>query len=408
MRTVVFVAPYATPNTLRYVAALCAIDGIRPAVISADPAEKFPGTLRRSLVAIETVRDCGDARALAEACLAIGRRSGGVDRLFGALEQLQMPIAEARDLARIDGASAEVTRRFRDKSAMKAALRAAGVPCARYVRAESERDVRAFADEVGFPLIVKPVDGLGTRATHRVPDPASLDALLRRMRLGADSPAQVEEFLRGSEHSFETVTIDGRHMWSSSADYIPGPLEVMETPWIQYCVLLPRELSNVGEFAPVNHAALDALGMRSGLSHMEWFRRPDGSVAVNEVGARPPGVNLMPMMSLAHDTDMVAAWVRLMAVDTFDPPARVRAAGSAFLRGQGHGDRIVAVYGLAEVVEALGDTLVELRAPRVGQPRASGYEGEGYAIVAAPTTEAVKRALALLIRNVRVVLGGGD
>jgi biotin carboxylase len=405
VRNIAFVAPYATANTVRYVEALCELEGVRPAVISSDPAERFPAVLRRRLAAFEVVPDCMDAASLAGAVGRIAGRIGAVDRLFGVLEQLQMPIAEARDLARVPGMGSEVVRRFRDKSAMKEALRAAGVPCARHARVTCVDDARRFVGEVGYPIIVKPVDGLGTRSTWRIDGDDELEQALKVLTPSEGRPVQCEEFLVGTEHSFETVTIDGRHVWSSSTNYIPGPLEVMNTPWIQYCVVLPRETQDMERFRPVNHAALDALGMVTGLSHMEMFSRRDGSVAVNEVGARPPGVNIMPLMSLAHGTDFVKAWVRLMALDEFAPPQRTRAAGTAFLRGQGAGNRVVAVEGLDAVLRDLGSVVVEVSRPQLGQQRAAGYEGEGYAIVTAATTDEVMAALARLIRNVRIVLG---
>ena len=405
MRHVVLVAPYAMANTLRYVEALTQLQGVRASVISADPAQRFPAGLRERLTDFEMVGDCFDGAALAAACRRIAARRGSVDRLLGVLEQLQLPVAEALDRADIPGMGLELVRRFRDKSVMKAHLRAAGVPCARYARVEQASDAWNLVAQVGFPLIVKPVDGLGTRATFRVNDREELDHAMAALRPGPGRPLQVEEFLLGTEHSFETVTIDGRPVWSSSTDYIPGPLEAMETPWIQYCVVLPRETQGMEKFRAVNHAALAALGMTTGLSHMEWFTRRDGSVAVNEVGARPPGVNIMPMMSICHGVDMVKAWVRLVSLDQFDPPPRRRAAGSAFFRGQGRGSRVVAVHGVQQAQEEVGRYVVEAKLPTIGQPRADGYEGEGHAVVAADTTEEGMHALARLVRLVRVELG---
>jgi biotin carboxylase len=406
MRTVVLVAPYAMQNTLRYVLALCELEGVRAAVISADAPQRFPASVRERLAAFETVANCFDGHALAAAIKRIGARIGAVERVLGVLEQLQVPIALARDLAGVPGMGSAVVHRFRDKSAMKAALKAHGVPCARYIRAEKIADALALVDVVGYPIIVKPVDGLGSRATYRVSNRAELDQAFVLLRPSARNPVQAEEFLLGSEHSFETVTINGKHIWSSSTDYLPGPLEVMETPWIQYCVILPRETEGMARFADVNHAALDALGMQTGLSHMEWFLRRDGTVAVNEVGARPPGVNIMPMMSVAHGIDMTRAWVRLMALDEFaPPPVRKRAAGAAFFRGQGKGNRVVAVHGVREAQEEVGRYVVDAAMPHVGQARAEGYEGEGYAVVAAETTAEVRHALARMIRGIRVELG---
>ena len=74
---------------------------------------------------------------------------------------------------------------------------------------------------------------------------------------------------------------------------------------------------------------------------MEWFRRPDGSIAISEVGARPPGSQFMTLMSYAHDTDLYAAWARLAVDGVFDPPQRSYACGGAYLRAQGSGRAIV-------------------------------------------------------------------
>jgi hypothetical protein len=80
---------------------------------------------------------------------------------------------------------------------------------------------------------------------------------------------------------------------------------VVENPWIQWCVLIPREIDDprYDEIRRVAFRALDALGMDTGLSHMEWFRRPDGSVMISEVGARPGGAQISTLISYAHDAD---------------------------------------------------------------------------------------------------------
>jgi hypothetical protein len=89
----------------------------------------------------------------------------------------------------------------------------------------------------------------------------------------------------------------------------------------------------------------------------------------------------------------------------FAIPERRYASGAAFFRGQGHGQVVRAVTGLDAVNERVGDLVVESRLPKVGQPKASGYEGEGYAIVRAETTREVVDALRTMVQGVRVVLG---
>jgi hypothetical protein len=203
-------------------------------------------------------------------------------------------------------------------------------------------------------------------------------------------------------------------VWRSGTRYFPTPLEVLETPWIKYCVLLPREpeLPEFARFHPINGSALSALfgssvhtAAGTALTHMEWFLRADGTSLVNEVGARPPGALIMPLMGLAHETNFFEAWAGLIALDRFRPHPRRWAAGAAFFRGQGQGDHIVSVKGIEEAIAQAGDALIEMRTPKVGQARATSYEGEGWATVRHATTEGVKQALLALIEQVQVRYG---
>ena len=406
MTVAVLVAPYFQENTLRYLEALVALPGVSAAVISTDAVERLPPALAARLAGHYRVANCMDGGQLAAACKAIARSLGPVDRLLGVLEQLQVPLAEAREIAGIPGMNSRAARNFRDKAQMKKVLREAGLPCARSRLIEADEDAWKLVDEVGFPIIVKPVDGLGSRATRRVNNDVELTNALKSLRPSLDRPLQGEEFVLGSEHTCETVTVTGRPVWHSGTHYVPGPLEVLENPWIQYCVLLPREsdLPMFRDFWPINSAALAALGMDTGLSHMEWFVRKDGSACISEVGARPPGVHIMPLMSLAHETDMVANWVKLMVFGEFTPVERKWSTGVAFLRGQGVGKRVKGVYGLERADDLMGQYVVEKSLPKVGQPRGDGYEGEGWVIVKAAETATCRKALMDLVTRVRVDL----
>jgi hypothetical protein len=170
--------------------------------------------------------------------------------------------------------------------------------------------------------------------------------------------------------------------------------------------MIPREIDDprYDDIRKVAFRALEALGMQTGLSHMEWFRRPDGSVLVSEVGARPPGAQITSLISYAHDVDFYAAWAKLVVFDRFDPPRRAFAAGCAYLRGQGKG-RIKRVRGLRKVLAELGPLVVEKKVPTVGAKPSTSYEGDGYVIVRHPDTTVVERALGHVVANVRVDLG---
>ena len=401
---VAFVAPFLMEATLRFVAGAAALPGIRLSLVSQDPLERVPPGLRARLAGHWRVADAFEPAALVQAADGLGRRLGPIERLIGSLEQLQEPLAVARERLGLPGLPSSVAHNFRDKARMKDVLRAAGVPCARHALATSAAEIAAFAAAAGFPIVVKPPAGAGGAGTHRIDDATALARHLAAHPPTAAQPALCEEFLSGAEHSFDSVFIDGRLVFWSVSRYVPSPLTVMENPWIQWCVLLPRELEGFEDIRRIGASALGALGLQSGMTHMEWFRRPDGSVAVSEVAARPPGAQFTTLLSFAHDRDFYRAWPEIVIHNRFDPPPRRWAVGAAYLRGQGSG-RVRRVLGLEAAQREVGSLVVEARLPEPGASQASGYEGAGHVILRDADTARVERALRRLVTLVQVELG---
>jgi len=402
-----FAAPILSENAARMIAAIASLPGVRVGVISQAPLEDLPVPVR-SQVSHWRIPDVLDTAQLLEAVGQLEQRLGRADRLIGAYEQLQVPLAEVRERRGIAGMPAEAARNFRDKARMKSLLREAGLPCARHRLVTGPADAMEFAGEVGFPLIVKPPAGAGAQATTKADDLAALRAAVEAATPGPGRPVLLEEYVTGDEHSFETVSIGGRAVWHSLTHYYPSPLEVLRNPWIQWCLILPREVEEA-QYDDIRRAAfraLEVLGMETGLSHMEWFRRPppDGTIAISEVAARPPGAQIMTIVSRAHDFDFVAAWARLMVFDEFAAPPRRYAVGAAYLRGQGSG-RVKAIHGLDQVRHEIGSLVVDVKLPTAGQTPTGSYEGEGFVILRHPDTGVVQRALRRLISLVRVELG---
>ena len=407
MTNVVFVAPYALEATVRFVDAVARVEDARLGLVSSDPVEAFPESVRRVIAGHWRTDDCLDVDQLVNATSRMQAHLGGVDRLVGILEDLQVPLGAVRDRMGIEGVGAAVADSFRDKSRMKAAFEAAGVPCARSQRVDSANAARAFAERAGFPFVAKPLAGAGARNTVRVDRAEQMEQWLASSEPQPGNPMLLEEFITGAEHSFDSVVINGELIWYSVGRYLPTPLEVLENPWIQWCVLLPRDVGGpqYADIAGVATHAITSLGLQTGLTHMEWFRRPDGSFAVSEVAARPPGAQIMTLMSYAHDTDMYAAWARLAVHDWFAPPERRYAVGAAYLRAQGQGRAIVAAHGLDEVSLNSRELIVDARLPEPGDPPTGTYEGDGFVIVRADETAAVERALAEIVGKIRLELG---
>jgi hypothetical protein len=401
-----FVAPYLLDATTRFVEAAAKLPDTELAIVTCEPADRVPSALRHSLAAHWQISDPLNAGQIAEAVASLGAQIGPVQRLLAVLEQLQVPLAQVREHLGIPGIDVRTAGNFRDKAQMKSVLRAAGVPCARHALADSAATAADFAAEVGFPLVVKPPAGAGAKSTFRLDDADDLRTWLDAAPPAPDRLALIEEFLTGDEGSYDSVMVGGQIVWDSISSYRPTPLEVLRNPWIQWVVLMPRDIGGP-EYAGIRAiapTALRALGLHTGLTHLEWFRRPDGTVAVSEVAVRPPGGQITSMLCYAHDFDLYSAWAQLMVHGSFAPPQRSWSVGTVFLRGQGTG-HVTAVHGLDELPPQVSSLVVESRLPKPGQLSSSSYEGDGFIIVRHPDTAVVAEALRRLVTGVRVELG---
>ena len=400
-RNVIFAAPFPAEVTMRFVRAAARHPDVKLLGIVATPPSGADSNVYADYV---RVTDPLSVRDLIDATEVLKRRHGQPHRILGILESMQVQLAQARAHHGVPGTTPRVAELFRDKSRMKAALTKAGLPVARNMLLHNQEDARVFANAAGFPMVLKPPAGMGAKATFRVNNPEELLAALRGMGASAQQPVLAEEFLRGREFSFETLTLGGKPRAQSISHYLPTCLEAIETPWVQWCCLLPRDISGP-EYAGAKqlaHACIEALGLEDGMTHMEWFQRPDGSLAIGEIAQRPPGANISLMTGLVHGVNLYEAWIRLLVDGQFDGPwERKYAAGSAFLRGMGRG-RVAQVTGLKEIHEAVGRYVVEANIPDVGTPKSDSYEGDGYVVVRDPDTEVVKAVLKKIIETVKV------
>jgi hypothetical protein len=404
MRNVVFVAPFPLDTTMRFARAAASLPNVRLLGIMQEPARGDDASM---FVDVIQVRDGLDTRQLLEAANLLRKRHGELHRIIGILEVLQVQLGELRQALDIPGATAATADLFRDKARMKDELRRHGLPCARHRLLRTWGDAEDFVSSVGLPIVLKPPAGMGCKATWRIRSHDELRGALSAIHASPENPALAEEFLRGREYSFETITVDGDVRFHSLSRYFPTPLEVMETPWIQWVCVLPRDISG-DDFADARELgvrAVKALGLETGFTHMEWFRRDDGTLAIGEIAARPPGANIVRMNSFAHDADMYRAWARAVVDDAFDGPyERKYAVGCAFLRGVGRG-RVLRVTGVERAQELVGRHVVEAKLPQPGAPRSDSYEGDGHVIVRHPDTAVVEAALKTIIETVQVHYG---
>ena len=125
----------------------------------------------------------------------------------------------AADLG-LPGHPIEAADAARDKVSMKRRFEVAGLPIAPYTLADDEDDAVCWADQRGYPVVVKPVRGSASQGVIRADNEVDLREAYRRLRrivrtykldTGGRSDAQqlVESYLDGTEVSVEMLVQDG-------------------------------------------------------------------------------------------------------------------------------------------------------------------------------------------------------
>lgn len=277
--------------------------------------------------------------------------------------------ARLREIFGVPGMKPPQAQRFRDKEAMKKTLDEAGIRTPRHMAADSVAACWEAAEQIGFPIIIKPIAGAGSADTYHAKSRDDLRAVLPRLR--HVPVVSVEEFVDGEEYTFDTITINGEIAYFNVAWYRPRPLIARSNEWISPQVIALRNVDDprLAGGVRMGEEVIAALGFETGFTHMEWYRKADGEVVFGEIGARPPGAHQVDQMKFACDFDVFRAWGAAVAGSSFDYRVERRYnVATVYKRAQGSGV-IQAIEGLADFGRAYGrhvvwDTLLPVGARR--------------------------------------------
>lgn len=341
--------------------------GARVTGIGSTPQSRLRSGLKRHLDGWEQVRNPFDGKEIAIAAQRVGRVAA-IDRLETLEERLIESTAEARERLGLPGLSLRSAKLCRDKPAMKEALRAAQIPCAESAAVSSLRAVGEFAERHGFPLILKPIAGLGSQKTFRVENAAELERAARALGLDRGEAAAVEEFVEGHEGFYDTLSIDGVPGLEFVSHYYPTVLEALSNRSIapQIAATNRVELESYRELREVGRKVIQALGIGTSATHMEWFFGPKG-LKVSEIGARPPGERIWDLYCVGNDLDLYSSWAKAILFGRVDvAPSRRLATGSVQVRPERDG-QVAGYENLEEVMRKIRPFLFAKEIPAVGR-----------------------------------------
>ncbi|MEC8494590.1 MAG: ATPase [Planctomycetota bacterium] len=402
---VVFLEPSFPRNQREFVRALRAV-GASVTAIGEGSAAALDEELKGWLDGYEQVPSVTNGEALLDAVRRIQSR-GWVDRLEATVEAHIMPCAWVREQASIPGTTTRTAWLCRDKPAMKDALRDAGIATAQSIGTADIEEARRFVDRVGFPVILKPRDGAGAAGTFRADDPISLDAAIQGSGLADGAGVAVEEFVEGHEGFLDTLTVGGVVAHEFVSHYYPGVLEAMRERWISPQILTTNQIdgdANYDELRTMARRVIEALGVETSATHMEWFFGPKG-LKFSEIGCRPPGVRMWDVYAAANEIDIYREWAHLIVHGTAEQrPSRRYAGGMIALRPDQDGEHVGA-SGVEEMQRLHGEHLIDVHIPAPGTPTQgveAGYMANGWVRARHEDYDTLRSILDWIGENVRL------
>ncbi len=401
---VLFVAPAFPNNQMTFVQALHSV-GARVTGIGEVPQHALPRDLKSCLYGYEQVRSVVHEPSLFDAVRRVQKREW-VDRLEATVEAHVLAAAKVREACSIPGTSVRTTFLCRDKPAMKEALRQGGVACAASIGTSSADEVRAFASQVGYPVIIKPRDAAGASGTFRADNAVELEQAMQAAGVAQGFSVAVEEFIEGHEGFYDTLCIDGQVAHEFASHYFPNVLEAMRERWISPQIVTTNRLDEPSyrEVALMARKVNKLLGIGTTATHMEWFFGPKG-LKFSEIGCRPPGVGAWDLYCAAHEMDLYRDWANTIVHGKVKQHrSRKYAAGMIALRPECDGV-ITGYEGVEKMRHQLKDLLIDDYFPAPGtrtQPVGAGYMANAWVRLRHENYDTLRELLSRIGEQVKV------
>jgi biotin carboxylase len=378
------------PTEINYFTRGLAVQGARVFGIGDQPEHDLPPLVRQHLAGYLQVPSLLDEAGVIKQ-VAGWKAARPIRQVECLWEPGVILAARLREQLGIPGQDVAQATLFRDKDAMKQAVSHAGIRTPKHRRATTPVECQRAAEEIGFPVIVKPIAGAGSADTFRVTTRLELDAVLAR--LGQVRDVNVEEFIDAVEYTFDTICINGEIAFWNICLYRPRPLTARQEEWIspQTIALRDVDAEYLAGGRAMGRAVLKALGFQTGFTHMEWYCRDNGETIFGEIAARPPGARTVDCMNYASDIDLFTGWAEAVLHGRFSTKLERRYnAAIVFKRAQGMG-QIRHIEGLERLKARFGAHIAAIELLPLGAPRRNWIltlVSDGFVVVRHPDLQA--------------------
>src|ERR1700736_5204435 len=238
-------------------------------------------------------------------------RSQPIDRIV-ALDEFDMEnVSALREHLRIPGMGLTTVRFFRDKLAMRARAREAGVLVPEFVHVLNYDSLRDFMARVPAPWLLKPrsqASGIGMKKI-----PATVELWPWLDQLGdQQSFYLLEQFVPGTVYHVDGIVSDREVLFAEPHAYGSPPLDVSHQGGVFTTRTLSRDATGANTLLGVNRQVIEGLGSVRGGTHAEFLQsHADGKFYFLEIAARVGGAYIAEVLEAATGINLWREWARL-------------------------------------------------------------------------------------------------
>ena len=198
-----------------------------------------------------------------------------------------------------------------DKYVMRQQMQKFGVNIPKYIETDAYEHLSdADLKDMEYPVIVKPIDGGGSRGVTKVTKEEDLaSAIEYAKQYSRKKVVIVEQFISGREFSVEYISHKGYHYFLTITDKVTEPEHFIEIEHHQPADIPFAVAQKIREQV---EKTLNALEITDSPSHTEVMLHSDGEIYVIECGPRMGGDNIQAsLVRLSTGYDLVAGALEL-------------------------------------------------------------------------------------------------
>ena len=367
MKNIIFISPNFPTNYWQFCKEL-KNNGMNVLGIGDQPYDELNPNLKDSLNEYYKVGSLENYDEVYRAVAFFIHKHGRIDWLESNNEYWLEKDAQLRtDFHITSGFQVEDMPRIKYKSKMKEYYEKVGIVTARYHLVDTIEGCREFLAKVGYPVVVKPDNGVGAAATYKLKNDEDLVNFMGTKPEGV--PYIMEEFVNAEVNSYDAIIDSNGEPIFETGNVTPNSvMDIVNNNdnSIYYIVKdLPEDTRAAGR------AAVKSFGVKNRFIHFEFFRLTQdqeglgkkGDVMALEVNMRPCGGFTPDMINFAYSTNVYKIWADMIAFDSSMMPVGEhqycafagRRDGKDFVLDH---DALMAKYGhCMKMVERIPDAL---------------------------------------------------